>query len=351
VNLDMNAMRLAQVSGDSAAVNTWGERMRSRMAELVAVAYLAVPSLRSQGMMILRTQLARQRLLPDSARPLYYSRPDWKLLTSGSEQRLFLTLGRVLMADGNLAAATDTLEKAAALGWNVRVFRALADAYLAGGDTTRAIAMYANVAADPETSDATTDSIRARFKSHANGAGWETRVARADEEMRGGFNKGMIRRAIPRDLEIIDTAGKRRRLSSFTKGRTTAVVFLSKTCPPCYVQAKALQQLLPQLQKANVGLVTLVDEPPSAELRELYARSGFTQPMYQDRGKAASAAFGGIGTPRMFTLDSTGVARFETLDAGELMMQIAVFQGKPLRLVAKEVGKVRPRAMAVPMAY
>src|SRR2546428_2059284 len=128
------AYRAALLARDTAAFLRWGERValggryaRRRMARVVA----EQPFGRAVAMEWMRSELRVLAELRPEHRYLGETVAEQRKRQAQEGRELLALLGKALVAQGSTRAALDTLILAAADGWNLSVFRDIADARLA----------------------------------------------------------------------------------------------------------------------------------------------------------------------------------------------------------------------------
>ena len=114
------------------------------------------------------------------------------------------------------------------------------------------------------------------------------------------------RDAPPLPPEVL--AGRRVDLAAL-RGAPAAVTFWASWCGPCRREAPALRQLARAVRgRARVVGVDAADEGPAA--RAFVARFGWTFPVLRDGHGTTARAYGVVGLPTTYVLDSRGrVAR------------------------------------------
>jgi thiol-disulfide isomerase/thioredoxin len=235
-------------------------------------------------------------------------------------------LGRTLAATGNQAAARDTLERAASLGWSTELYRSLAEVQLALGDTAAAVRAYAHVATDARNPGALADSVRGRFPRFADQRRWAGWIREAQVELRERVLAQGTRRPIGGRVRLTDDTGRERVLSDLVGGRPTVVAFWSRYCAPSIAALPELQAAADQLERAGVRVVAITREEPSPELTAWMAQKGVHLPVYHDVHGEASRALQPFGTPDQFVLDASGVIRFEHGAVKDLTTRVGVLR-------------------------
>jgi thiol-disulfide isomerase/thioredoxin len=326
--LPFTAFMSAQVAGDADAMRRWGERlerMEPGTSAMVAAALLKLPALRLEALDLARRRIRELDEPRDELRPLGYTVDDWRR-SSRQEQGFFLgELGEALAAEGRTAAALDTLEQAIRAGWNVDLFRAIADTKLAIGDTAGALPVLARVAADPTTARAFEDSVRSRVGAEFDAARWDSLVAAGRQEMRADVWAQSVDQPLRGSVRLTDGQGRKNEWSYDHDG-VTFVAFWSRHCPPSLMQLGQLQEISTRLRAQGVRVTTITAEPPSPELTEFLSGKGYTFPVLHDLDQDAERAFDNRATPRYLVLDAEGRIRFASYSLQDVLRQVAVLR-------------------------
>jgi hypothetical protein len=326
--LPFTAFMSAQVAGDAEAMRRWGERMERVQPDwsgTVTAAFLRIPALRPEALARARRQIRELSAPRDESRPLGYTVDDWRR-SSRQQQGFFLgELGKVLAAEGRTAAALDTLQQAIRAGWNVDLFRTIADTRLAIGDTAGALPVLARVAADPTTPRAFEDSVRSRGGAEFDAARWDSLVATGRKEMRADVWARSVDQPLRGSVRLTDGQGRRNDWSYDHDG-VTFVAFWSRHCPPSLMQLGELQRISARLGAEGVKVTTITEEEPSQELARFLAEKGYTFPVLHDVDRDSERAFDNRATPRYLVLDAEGRIRFASYSPQDVLRQVAVLR-------------------------
>ncbi|HEX6042814.1 redoxin domain-containing protein [Longimicrobium sp.] len=326
--LAFTALQMAAQARDAQNILLWGDRMAAldpRFISAVARYAMAHPSIRPQAMDRVRRALRWMDENQAANRPLTFTAAEMRRMTDAGRGYFLGVLGRALMEAGQTRAGMDTLQMAMGATWDPALFRSIADARLAQGDTAGAVSVLARVAADPVTPGAFADSARTRLGRHWRADAWAAQVRSARGEMRDWVMQGMENRAVRGDLVLTDTAGAPARIEPAGDG-PTFVAFWSRWCPPSRMQLTELQRLATELRGRGVRVVTVAEDARNADFREFVRENGFTFPIYFDTDRAARRALQNQGTPTYLVLDASGRIRFDTHSPEDVLRQVEVLR-------------------------
>ena len=324
-----NAVARATTAGDTAHLRVWAERFRRLRTDVIGSdawmgrELLQYPTLRDTAMSWLRDGVRLLAEGPDAYRPLTATVADQQQTNRARMQPILANLGRALIDNGVPAAGLDTLRLAASYGWNPQVLRSVAQALMARGDTAAALQSYARVVADPGTSVALKDSIRA-FVPQGGGENWARLVKDAAQEMR----HNVLQRAAPRSLggplRLQTKSGETRRLADVINGKVTVVMFWSPYCGFSLQPLHDLELLHERLAGQGAQVVTIVDQPFSKDVDEaLRVWNAGRLPVLYDFRSDAHRAFASFATPDYYVLDSDGRVIFAHTSLDALPRQVA----------------------------
>ena len=313
--------RVAQVAADSAGLVRWASRylsMNRGDSVWIATAFTHHAALRNEGMRLLRREL-RGLETPNSARRALERTVDEQgVVDATGARQILVALGDALVAGGQRAAGLDTLKRAVREGWDVSLFRRVAQIQLSTGDTASAMRLLGLVAADPATEDFT--------RPPSDSAAWARLVQEGRGEMRRRLLDLATRRGLPENVRLQAASGGTVRFDTLTRGRVTVVAFWSRFCGPSKEELPALERLTARLHQQGVGIVTITEEPVSGDLRRFLTEQKLTFPVYSDAWREASRAFSQWGTPSYFVVDADGVVRFEYRDLDRIPAEVAALQ-------------------------
>jgi peroxiredoxin len=312
---------MAQRVGDSTGLVRWADHylvMNPRDSSWIATVFTRYPALREEGMQRLRRQLKDLQTLNGSRRALERTVDEQRTVDAGSARQILVALGDALVASGRTTAGLDTLRLAVREGWDVSLFRRVAEIERSSGDTTGALRLLGLVAADPATEELTGVPV--------DSAKWARLVEEGRSEMRRRLLDMAVRRGLPPEVRLERAGGSAARLDTLTRGRVTFVAFWSRHCGPSLEELPALERLTARLRKQGLAVVTITDERVSDDLQRFLADHKLTFPVYADAWREASRGFSQWGTPAYFVLDADGLVRFEYHELNQIPAEVAVLQ-------------------------
>jgi peroxiredoxin len=320
-NLVNMGWSMAQRVGDSAGLVRWADHylvMNRRDSSWIATVFTRFPALREEGMRRLRRHLQDLQTLNGSRRALERTVDEQRTVDAASARQILVALGDALVASGRTTAGLDTLKLAVREGWDVSLFRRVAEIERSSGDTAGALRLLALVAADPATEELTGASV--------DSAAWARLLQEGRGEMRRRLLDMAVRRGLPPAVRLEAAGGSAAPFDSLTRDRVTFVAFWSRHCGPSLEELPALQRLTARLRKQGVAIVTITDERVSDDLQRFLADQKLTFPVYADAWREASRAFSQWGTPSYFVLDSDGVVRFEYQALDRVPVEVAALR-------------------------
>jgi len=276
------------------------------------------PTLREEGMHRLRSQLRALETRNDSRRALERTVEEQRAVDVASARQILVALGDALVASGRTTAGLDTLKLAVREGWDVSLFRRVAEIERSSGDTAAALRLLALVAADPATEALTGVSV--------DSAAWARLLEDGRGEMRRRLLDMAMRRGLPPAVRLEAAGGSAARFDSLTRDRVTFVAFWSRHCGPSLEELPALERLTARLRKQGVAIVTITDERVSDDLQRFLVDQKLTFPVYADAWREASRAFSQWGTPSYFVLDADGLVRFEYRELDRVPAEVAALR-------------------------
>jgi peroxiredoxin len=321
--------RVAQIAADSAALVRWASRylsMNRGDSVWIATEFTHYPALRNEGMRLLRQQLRGLKTPNNARRALERTVDEQRVVDAASARQILVALGDALVASGQRAAGLDTLKLAVREGWDVALFRRVAQVQLSTGDTAGAMRLLGFVAADPAAATWGADSVRRFTGAPVDSAAWARLVRAGKGEMRRRLLDLATRRGLPEEVRLQAAAGGTVRLDTLTRGRVTFVAFWSRYCGPSKEELPAVERLTARLRQQGVGVVTITDERVSDDLRRFLAEQKLTFPVYGDAWREASRGFSQWGTPAYFVLDADGLVRFQYQNLSRILSEVAALQ-------------------------
>ena len=326
--LAFTAAQLALQARDGEALLRWGDRLSAfnpALVTFVARSAMGLPAIRPQAMDRVRAALRWLEQTSDARRPLTLTADEQRRDTDRARGFFLAPLGRALVEAGRTQAGMDTLHLAMAVTWDPRLFRDIAGARLALGDTAGAMELMARVAADPATPPAYADSARTRLgRFHAADA-WDRQVQAARGEMRATVMQRAINRGVRGAVTLTDSAGREMQLDPAHTG-LTVVAFWSRWCPPSRQQLGELERTAGVLRERGVRVVTIANDAPGEDLRKFVTENGLTFPIYFDTDRAARRSFQNEGTPTYMVLDASGRIRFNNHGLEDVLRQVEVLR-------------------------
>jgi len=320
---------MAQRVGDSTGVVRWADHylvMNPRDSSWIATVFTRYPALREEGMLRLRRQLQALQTRNDSRRALERTVDEQRAVDAGKARQILVALGDALVASGRTNAGLDTLRLAVQEGWDVPLFRRVAEIEGSTGDTAGALRLLGLVAADPATEGWGRDSLRRLTGASIDSAAWARLVRDGHGEMRRRLLDMAVRRGLPPAVRLEAAGGSTARLDSLSRDRVTFVAFWSRHCGPSLEELPALERLTKRLRQQGVAVVTITDERVSDDLSRFMTDQKLTFPVYADTWREASRGFSQWGTPSYFILDADGVVRFEYRELNRIPAEVAVLQ-------------------------
>jgi peroxiredoxin len=108
------------------------------------------------------------------------------------------------------------------------------------------------------------------------------------------------------DFTLSDLDGAPLRLSDW-RGRAVVLNFWATWCPPCRVEAPALQSAFERYQERDVTVLGIDQREDAATVRSFASELGLTYPLLLDSDGSASALYQVVGIPTTLFLDASGV--------------------------------------------
>lgn len=319
-----NALSAARGAHDGPAALKWADRVVAKSPSLAPQVYgMLVPlkNISEAALDRLRATLHRLQTKQDSLRPLELSVAQQARLDSVAAGPVLAAIGKLLLAAGKRAEALDTLRLAADRGWNPRLFGEIAQALLAGGDTTHALDLMARMVADPSTRPAVVDSLTRVAATKMPATVWRASVESARRRLRADVLAEAVALPIRGKVRLQTLDGRKTNLAALSQGRVTVVSFWSRYCPASLQQFPGLTELSRQLAERGIALVPVLNEKPSPELREYVDGQHVSAPVFADSWGEAIRAFHNFGTPVFFVVDATGRIRYRYSTLAQVLTQ------------------------------
>ena len=319
----------ARPTGDAATILRWAERLeRADPAwdPMVARALSEIPRLRAEAAARLRRQIRWLDGGAEQLRPIGHTRTDYDLVRSRARAYFLGQLGRSLLDGGQVPAGLDTLARAVDAGWNMDLFRIIANTKLAIGDTAGALPVFARIAVDPATTPAFSDSVKARVGSRFQRGEWASLRKAAREELDEYVWSQAVNRGVRGGVRLVDIAGR----PYLFRGRgdaPTLVAFWSPDCQPSVEQLRQLDELSRRLGSQGVRVLAVTDGASGKTVQRFMAEKGYSFPVFLDVDGDAARAFDNRATPRYLVLDSGGRIRFDSYGPDDVVRQVAALRG------------------------
>lgn len=313
-------------------IRTWVDRLLDASPTPIARRYrygqyaarlLTVPSLREEGMHRLRTALAwLARPLPEERR-LGETNSEMRRRLDGERRGVLANLGRALIDQGNQQGGLDTLALAVETGWDPYIFMTAARERLAAGDTAGALDMDALIAVDPRSDS----SFLASFEPMAVARQIDASVWRAlRDNARRRFVRSMLDESVNRSLptvHLLNEKGQRSELASLVEGHVAVVILWSRFCLPTTLQLPRVDAIASRLGRQGVRVISIVEEPPSAEFASFLRQHDLSFSVYHDVDGEAVRALNQWRVPSFYVLDERGEVRFDRAwSVGQVLPQV-----------------------------
>jgi hypothetical protein len=334
---EQNMVGFALQAKDTAALLRWVTRLDQIMPKSSTWAEGAMtkfPTLRDTGLAMLRASIKRLSEGNDSLRPLEMTKDEQRHASAADANRGLVFLGNALIAGGDTVAGADTLRLATTDGWDPALFRQVASQFLALHDTARAARLLALAAADPGTSVAGDDSLRAQLGAYAIRQSWSGMVDSAGLEMRRRLLADAVVKPLRPSIRVTAPDGKVVNLTDLLHGNTSFVVFWSRECGFAVQAMPGIDKVKDVIKSMNAQTVVVTDEADSPELRKYLQNHTFTAPMYHDTWREAGTAFQQDGTPYYFVVDPEGAVRFQYTQLERVPAEVAALQPGPVKVRA-----------------
>ena len=326
------ALQVASGANDLPATERWIERRLAGGGSMFAAAQLLVqfPERRVRALELARQGLDRAGragreeadLASHRGRPLGRTVAEYARTRARQWAGRLSTYSGILSAAGEEEEALDALEEAASSTVRPAVFGSLAEMKLSRGDTAGAARDYAVLAADPLTSAGQMDSLAALVGQDSEGPEWRGLLETAEAQMLPRILLDTVRWA-PRSSSVSDEHGNPMVLSDLIVGRTTVLVFWSRSCGYAVEEIPELLRLREFLEPRGVQLLSVTaDDQPGPDMEEFIATRGVAYPVYYDLGAEVTNAFGVSGIPSYFILDASGTVRFAFTQVSEIPRQL-----------------------------
>jgi hypothetical protein len=317
-NLIHVAMRHAEALKDHAAVRRWAERFYaggSDSAFNLALGMAQQPVYSAEAVAVLRSLLAAPDDRLVARRGLTIDAREYARRVRDAKRRIYVEVGRALIAGGRTRAGLDTLQLASAGGvWNVEIFQSLVAAYLAAGDTANADIIRAKLAIDPRTPADSIARMTRRGIERMGPGGWEAATNAARAELHSSLRDRSKLKAVRGRPLLTDGDGNPRPLRDVTGGQPALIVFWNRECPGALEALPSIVQVAKRLTATGRAVILVNDGAASKDASTTLRMRGWTLPVYYDGRGMMAQAFNNFGTPSYYVLDGAGRIRFEHMD-------------------------------------
>lgn len=298
------AFGLALATGDPAKAGRWAERyvrFHPEDGPAVAARLLRLPEHRAPGMEIARRLLARLESPPPEERPLLLPPSEHRRLLEERRRRLLAALGGALLAEGKVAAALDTLTRAAREGWDPDLFGELGRLRVTAGDTAGGLALFGMVAADPLTGGRARGEARSALGAPLSDGEWAGWVERGRAELERRLAAVPARRPSGGPIRVTEAGGAEVRLDRRLEDRVSLLAFWVADLH----EADRLEGLTAGLEEAGAAAIPLWTGSPPPDA------AGAGPAALGDSRQEASEAFSAWVRPWYVVLDREGLIRYE----------------------------------------
>jgi hypothetical protein len=313
--MSRGAYRAALLAKDTAAFLRWSGRVaqggryaRRKMARVAA----EQPFGRALAMDWLRDELRIVGELRPEHRFLGETILEQRKRQAQEGRALLALMGKTFVAEGRMRAALDTLVLAAADGWNLEVFRDIADARLSAGDTAGALEMQAKVVADPRTTSAYADSARQLAQLTVGSARWTAMLDAARVELPRRVLTTSVNVAPEGPVRLTDRSGHTRELSELADGKPAFVFHWVHDCPDAMKELSLADSVAARLSASGVRAFSVTGDAPSPAIDSLIRQKRLSMTVYYDLHKDVGRAFNTWGWPTYLVVDDAGRLRFRS---------------------------------------
>jgi hypothetical protein len=262
-------------------------------------------------------------------RGISQNKSEFALTVDDVRRRVKVAMGRALIAEGEVAAGITALRAGSADGWDPRLFRDVAAAYVSAGDSAAAARTGAQIVVDPRTTKATADSISHDGRRRLGDRQWADAVASARVDMTRRVLAQSMPRLLRGEARVTDAAGVMRTVKSLAGRRPAVIIFWSRFCGFALEAVPEINDVAKRLSEAGTPVILVVDEPRSAALDLVVTERGLNVPVHYDVDGSFRRAFSAFGTPAYYVLDSNGRLRFRYVDeVAELLVQVTALRGE-----------------------
>lgn len=229
-----------------------------------------------------------------------------------------LTLhGGLLLADGRLAAAVDTLRHATRLGSGALLYRLQAAALLANGDTTGAAESLAFAAAFPFSEESDGLDVRTGPALVGN-TRWEILTRQASDEVR---REVLSESAGPGPrigrARVFDTEGVAYRVDALRRGSVALVARWEPWSGAAVRDIAAMNRVGDLLRAIGAEMIVVTQAEPTSEMTQLIRERGGEWSLYYDADRHLTSLLEPSGAPEYSVVDFDGRVRFHDIALSE----------------------------------
>lgn len=315
----------ARKAGSGPHVRVWLERyLQLRPNEsplLFSDAVAAAPEMMPRARDWANKELERIEQYAQGLRPLESSPANYVRRETEELQGSLAEMAHLALENGDPGLARRLAMSGSQLGWNSRALLEIGEALLSLGDTAAAIPIFARAAADPLTTSA---AVHRGAPLLSTRQAWNTRVARAEQDLRAYVMETAILRYLPDHLEL-SSQSNNVLVTNLLEERVTVVVFMSRYSAPALEEIGSLQVLSQTLEDMRTGLI-LVDLDNTGALASLLAEVAPELQVFSDYSGAVRTAFGNSAAPEVFVVDQAARIRFESSRLEEVLRQVESLQ-------------------------
>ena len=324
-----NGVMAALRDHDGPSALKWADRSVARSPDLAPFVYgglVPFKDVRQTALDRLRFTLHRLEMRNDTLRPLELSVAQQARIDSATAGQVLAAIGKALVADGQATAGRDTLRLATERGWDLRLFRDVAQQLRTLGDTIGELRLLARIVADPSSAAPANDSIAKVAATRVPPAVWRAMVDSARGVLRADMLADAVSLPLKDRVRLQTLDGRKIDLTSVAKGRVTVVSFWSRTCGFSVQQFPMLSALARQLDERGIALVPVFNEKPSPDMRKYIEGTHVSVAVFSDTWGEATRTFHDFGTPIFFVVDAAGLVRYRYTSLQKVLTQAVAVQ-------------------------
>ncbi len=302
---------------DVESVGLWAERLTMTQPgseRMAARSISKIPELLPVAAEQLRKGLAGLDDPPD--RPIDLTVSEHEAERRRVRHLLLKELGLVLYRSGSLEAAFDTLARAAATGWDPRLFGEVAGLAEKLGRGDEALRYHALATSDPVTGEEYYARSVDRIEGLTDRAEWYARLEEAESRQREDIYRRVLNLK-PQTSTLRRTDGTTTELESVLGERATIAVIWSRFSPLSVELLRSLAAERDRLSGLGVEVIAIARDPEPDQLRAYVSAIGLDVPVFLEEGR--DVALVGRSVPALTILDGTATVVFRFLDLSEAM--------------------------------